>query len=289
MDPLWAARQFKHAAFVASKRLGFWLRDTAEHINDVRWKAAEERSPFHYDPDRYRHTFLARPDVIASNNRSVPSLVYSFWLGPRPMSKRRLASLRALESELDVPLVLVTDETVNEFLVDGHPLHPAYSLLSDGHRSDYLRTYFMHHHGGGYSDIKRPTSSWTASFQAIADQTETWAVGYREVTSNYVPDLPRYLGKDIKRHYRAVFGPSAFIVRPSTSLTSEWYREMHSRMEYFAGALAESPGSDFYNPAAGYPIRWTELLGDVLQPLCLKYQDRLLFDDRVKPVLTDYR
>lgn len=280
----------KHALFVASKRIRFWLEDSLEAVNDMRWKAAESRHPFSYDPDRYPHTFLARATIDrGANDHPVPTVVYAFWLGPSPMSDRRLASLRNIKSTLGVPFVLVTDETVGEYLVDGHPLHPAYPHLSDGHRSDYLRTYFMHHHGGGYTDVKAPTSAWVEAFETIQGQPGKWALGYREVTSNYVPDLPRNLGRDLKRHYRAVFGPSAFIVRPRTSLTSEWYREMLSRMDYFAGGLAESPGADFYAPAPGYPIRWTELLGDVLQPLCLKYQDRLVFDDRVRPVLMDYR
>lgn len=146
----------------------------------------------------------------------------------------------------------------------------------------------MHHYGGGYSDIKRPTDRWHKAFALIECDDRKWAVGYREITSNYTPDLPRTLGQDLKRHYRAVFGTSAFILRPGTSLTAEWYRELLNRMNYFEEALSEMPAPDAYSADPAYPIRWTEILGDILQPLCLKYQDRLLHDDRIKPVLTNY-
>ena len=53
----------------------------------------------------------------------------------------------------------MTPANLQDWVVAGHPLHPAYNDLSLVHRSDYLRAYLLHHHGGGYCDLKRPIKS----------------------------------------------------------------------------------------------------------------------------------
>ncbi len=52
----------------------------------------------------------------------------------------------------------------------------------------------------------------------------------------------------------------------------------------FAPRLAEHPG-DARGDNPGYPIRWTGILGDIFQPLGLKYADRLIIDERIRPPL----
>lgn len=206
------------------------------------------------------------------------------------MNARRQQSLEFLvDRNSSIPVRVVTESNLGDYILPHEPFHRAFSHLSVIHKSDYIRTYLMHHYGGGYSDIKTPTQGWEQAFTAIEGDDRKWAVGYREVTSNHTPDLPRALGYDLKRHYRAVFGTSAFIMRPGTSFTAEWYRELLNRMNYFEEALSEMPSPDAYSADPAYPIRWTEILGDILQPLCFKYQDVLLHDDRIKPVLTNYR
>ncbi len=37
----------------------------------------------------------------------------------------------------------------------------------------------------------------------------------------------------------------------------------------------------------GYPVRLTGLRGGILQPLCLRYADRLIHDNRIRPMFTD--
>ena len=81
-----------------------------------------------------------------------------------------------------VDLVLVTPDNLGEWLVDDSPLHPAYEDLSLIHRSDYLRGYLMHHHGGGYIDIKQPLGSWVArafSSRAWSSRLTTMSSSWR--------------------------------------------------------------------------------------------------------------
>lgn len=119
--------------------------------------------------------------------------------------------------------------------MDGHPFHPAFKDLHVVHQSDYLRAYLMHHIGGVYSDVKPYRTELQNSLHTLNQEEETWVIGYREITSEYVPDLPRNLGAHLKRHYRAVMGPSAFVCRPHSVFTAEWMRELHDRLDYFAG------------------------------------------------------
>lgn len=68
-------------------------------------------------------------------------------------------------------------------------------------------------------------------------------------------------------------------------------RELHDRLDYFADALAEASSAtcDPYAAPAEYPIRWSEILGDITQPLSLKHHNNILLTDDVRPVLKDYR
>ena len=53
---------------------------------------------------------------------------------------------------------------LDKYILQEHPLHQSFNYLSETHKADYLRTYFMRFHGGGYSDIKKTSGSWIDSF-----------------------------------------------------------------------------------------------------------------------------
>ncbi|MFI7484318.1 hypothetical protein ACH9EU_18110 [Kocuria sp. M1R5S2] len=284
------ARQAKHALHVRRKHLKWRLRPVKIKAYD-RWRANNpDRKPYVYHEDQYPHTFLRRPTPATRPAQSVPRRIFVIWVGNTPMNPRRAESLESIrQAQTDVEVVLIDEISWTDWIVTEGPIHHAFGLLSPVHRSDYMRAYLMHFHGGGYCDIKPLSSDWGRLFDTLNDHPDVWAIGYREVTSEYTPDLPHALGADVKRHYKSVFGPSAFIFRPCTPFTEEWWRELSSRMDYYASALRESPGGDPYNPPGSYPIRWTEILGDITQPLCLKHQQHIRFDDTVRPRLKDYR
>ena len=55
-------------------------------------------------------------------------------------------------------------------------MHARYRDLHVVHRSDYLRAYFLHFFGGGYTDIKEPIGSWAAAFDRF-DASSAWLCG----------------------------------------------------------------------------------------------------------------
>lgn len=95
-----------------------------------------------------------------------------------PMSNNRRRSITSLQAVAGVPVVLVTPENLPQFIQPNAPLHPAFEYLSLVHKSDYLRCYFMHHLGGGYSDIKPCRHNWLASFEQL-EASPAYAIGWR--------------------------------------------------------------------------------------------------------------
>ena len=89
------------------------------------------------------------------NNRNI----YVFWTGNNQMSENRNECLKELIKVSKCNVILVKPEMLNKYILDEHPLHPSFNYLSETHKADYLRTYFMRFHGGGYSDIKKTTES----------------------------------------------------------------------------------------------------------------------------------
>jgi hypothetical protein len=80
--------------------------------------------------------------------------IYVFWTGDNDMSSNRIKCLEDLKKRSEANVILVNNKNLHEYILKSNPLHPSYGYLSETHKSDYLRTYFMHFHGGGYSDVK---------------------------------------------------------------------------------------------------------------------------------------
>ncbi len=237
---------------------------------------------------RYARTFLTDPLRDAELPlRPAPEVVYCFWTGDNPMSENRHKAFESMRVAIGTGLKLITPGNLSEYIVPGHPLHPGYEYLSFVHRSDYLRTYFMHHHGGGYADIKRYSHSWDGVFEQLND-SDGWALGYREIGARGVVRLPGRTGRDIKRNWWLFIGLGAFVFRPGTPLTAEWYDELDRRMDGYFEALKRTPGN-VMGDNKGYPIRWSGILGDIYFPTAFRYHDRLLMNDAVKPSFENYR
>lgn len=185
-----------------------------------------------------------------------PYTLTCFWTDSTPMSERRQHSLRLLrEFAAPVRIRVLTEETIPSIVRPGAPFHPAYPYLSAVHRSDYLRCYLMHFHGGGYTDIKSYLSG-------------SWVMAFREMDAS--PNL-----------LLSYMHPGcAMIARPNTELTRRWYAEVCRRLDVALPALKAYPGRPppfthkVVDPA--YPLGWTEIMLDVLEPLAKEYAPRVL-------------
>ncbi len=281
-------RQAKHAAFVVKKRTVRATRPAWQPVLDAGLRASTVARPLRFDAARYPdHPFLAFP-IAEGAVLPVPRVVYALWTGNNPMSKNRQEGLESLRRVAGVPVTLITPETLNEILIPDVPLHPAYEHLSLVHRSDYLRCYLMHHHGGGYADLKRFSASWLAAFELLDEQPEVLAVGYHEEKSSDVGLVGGRLEADLRRHYRALIGNGAFIMRPRSRLTTLWWNELNRRLDESAPLLAKNPGNE-RGTNDGYPLGWTEILGNIVHPLELRFAHRIHHDDRLRPSYRDYR
>lgn len=281
-------RALKHRAFIAQKEVRRATYPVRQSLKDALFRGLEKVHPYHFEPERYDGQFVAM-DIAAGASQSLPRIIYCFWTGNNELTVNRRAALNSLILRNDgIEIRLVTPQSLPEFILPEAPLHPAYRNLSLVHRSDYLRCYFMNFWGGGYCDLKTVDDSWLPAFYQLEAERGKWALGYREVASDMTARLPGRLGRDIRRHYSLLIGNGAFIMKSQTPLTKEWYRRLLDRMDFYAEALARYPGNERGdNP--GYPVPWIDILGNVLPPLALKYHDRLIHNDLIRPRFSDYR
>lgn len=206
--------------------------------------------------------------------------IFCFWTGDNEMSFNRRMAFKSLVENCGCKVELVTPENLGRFLLKEHPLHEAYERLSHTHKADYLRCYFMHHHGGGYADIKRTGRDWNPYFDRLENDKQLWGVGYRE------PELPLNNGKPI-------LGLGAFILKPGTPFTSEWYQQLLEMMDKHSEALRRHPARHpqdrrgmppenrlcraLHLGHSRYPLGWRAILGEIVNPLSVKYADRLSY------------
>ena len=244
--------------------------------------------PYTYSEGRYTDSFLnTYPRSEEKGTGEVERRIYIFWTGNNAMSENRLRNVQNLIEKSNCEVVLVTPDNLSRFILPDTPLHPAFEYLSLVHKSDYLRCYFMHHFGGGYSDIKACQYSWLDLFEEL-EQSAAYIIGYPEQKKSDLAQVGGLVMKDMRHYFSQTIGNCAYICRANTPFTYEWYQELISRMDEYEPLLCEYPGN-ILGDNPGYPIKWTGILGDIFHPLNLKYMDKILRNKKLKPVLINYR
>lgn len=288
MNVLQQLRTAKHRLWLAYRKMGGVKRT----VVDGAYRQYDRLVPYTFDVQRHRDRYGALPRLYflhreppsgaTGNLEPAPRRIFCFWTGDNPLSDPRIEALRRL-GETGTPVELITPLNLPEWLVAGHPLHPRYEQLSLNHRSDYLRAYFMLHHGGGYSDIKTPRGDWAGAFDLLKASSEGWLVGYPEVSSRSCGgDDFTALGRDIHRRFARLAGIACIIMKPRTPFAAEWVREIERRLDYYGEELAQHPGG-MWGEGPGYPLRWIELGSDIFHPLQLKYHRHVLQSHELLP------
>lgn len=272
------ARSIKHEGWVARKRI--WSRvepavaPRVDAVLRVYTRAVPPAAP--------------APDPVAVEPAA--SRIFCLWTGDNAMSRNRVLAMdqirRLNEPELEV--VLVTPDNLATWVVPGHPLHPAYDDLALIHRSDYLRTYLLHHHGGGYTDVKRAQHRWRPMLDLLNGDQDAWLLGYRELSYRFVAPARPATHRRLLVHHARLLGNGAYIVRPRTPFTRAWLAEAERRLDGWAEALQACPG-DVSGGPRDYPLPFYGLLGEIFHPLCLEHHRRLRYDARITPQLRDYK
>ena len=249
---------------------------------------------YQYDAERYAGSFLEQPCEFEYSDDlviHVDRIIYIFWTGDNEITPNRLEGIKSLEKVCGAEVKLITPKNLPDYIKDDDPLPEAYQYLSYVHRADYLRSYFMYHFGGGYADIKTYFKSWVHAFEKL-EQSDAYVIGYPEVGFKGVANQTitnELLKKDLHYHWRYLVGNGAYICRPHTKFTAEWHLEAKRRLIEKTDTLRNHPAQDPYGTNKDYPIAWSELLGGIFHPLCLKYKDKLLKDKALMPSFENYR
>lgn len=250
--------------------------------------------PYHYDVKRYAGTFLEQPCEFPYSNdldKEIDRVIYIFWTGDNEITPNRLEGIKSLEKVSHVEVKLITPHNLPEYIKKDDPLPEAYQYLSLNHRSDYLRSYFMYHYGGGYADIKIYYKSWVPAFEKL-EKSEAYVMGYPEVgfwgAAQHSVDNKK-LKEDLWNHWRLLVGNGAFICRPHTKMTAEWHTTVRNRLLSYTAQLREHPAKDIFGKNTDYPIPWGGMQGEIFHPFCLKYHKQLLKDKALMPSFENYR
>lgn len=246
--------------------------------------------------------------------------IYCWWLNEEDMSVNRKISLENLKKLTSCNIIFIDKNTLPNYILPEYPLHEGYQYLSEIQKGDYLKCYFMHHYGGGYSDIKRTLGSWTGFFDALYSNDDLYGIGYGERSSNDIAILEnctlnpidsiycreftinekgdKWDSTIIKENWHNIIGNGAYIFKKNTPFTLDWWNGVNEKMDGYLSQLKENPAKwgrdakNHINPNTGefsnYPISWAVINGCVFHPLCFKYKTNIL-NNLHYPVVQNYQ
>jgi hypothetical protein len=189
-----------------------------------------------------------------------------------------------MKDTIGCDVILVTNKNLESYILSNFPLHEAYEYLSETHKADYLRTYFMHFYGGGYSDIKYQTGNWKKSFEDLYN-SDCYISGYSE------PGEGAIACDEVKHSWKELVGNGAYISKPNTPFTQVWYSRMIALLDTKLEELKKHPSTfpqDCRELGGGYPIEWNEMLGRIFHKVCFEFKDKIQQNVPI-PVFGGYR
>lgn len=201
-------------------------------------------------------------------------VIYCFWFGPE-MSNNRQDCLNSIKDLSGVDVNLITEKNLDDHIIEKNKIHPGFDYLSDTHKSDYLRSYFMYHYGGGYTDIKKCMYSWSTYFNLLENSDKSFTSCIQ-----YLKDVAY---KPAEQFYNKLPGVNTFIFKPKTKFAENWVNETNNKMDLIFNDLKLNPGT--YHPRAitggiqgekylfsnsAYPLGWNDLLGQIFHKLAFE-------------------
>lgn len=239
-------------------------------------------------------------DLDSEEPRELPPAekrIFVFWTGENSMSKARASCLDNIRKLSGVPVILITPENLKDFIVQQHPLPQEFNHLSLVHKSDYLRSYFMYHHGGGYCDIKSIRHSWINAFDKLNNERYKSGLGYQELKkgvglirndNEYPQKNVATVNSSMQNYYYNLIGNCAYIFKPKSLIFERLLLEQERRLKLHSEELIRHPGN-ILGDNPGYPLRWTYILGQIFHPIVFIRKDDLIQDNSIMPIFKNYR
>jgi len=284
------SKQLTHGHISVSSNL--WKKEKYKTENDyLNWEDSEYCRRL--VEKKYKGVYLPS-QLTKYNNYNFPQelfekkaklKIFTFWTNEdNPLTENRKKCLENLKKTTDVSVILITKDNLSEWLLPEYPLHSSYNYLSSVHKADYLRCYFMHHYGGGYSDIKSHTESWKNSFDKLNSDPDILAIGYQEIEGGVAIIKNKNFYKEMCENYTKLIGNGGYIFKPRTIITKEWYEQLHNKLDEKLEDLKKNPANDnrdYYGKningeISKYPLEWTEILGNIFHPIVYKYNNKIL-------------
>ncbi len=237
--------------------------------------------PFHLEKNKSSNIFFYHPNDTLS---ILPKHIYTFWTGTNNLSVNRVQCLEKIKDVSECELKLINSNNLKDYIIPSFPLHPAYQYLSETHKADYLRLYFMHFYGGGFTDIKSPNKSWINSFDKLFYEKNKIATGYPEIDGGVA-------NPNVSKYWNELIGNCCYIFRPNTEFTQKWYNKVNELLDTKLAELIKNPSrfpQDCKEKGNGYPIEWNEMLGRIFHLLNYEYKE-LINRDIVAPQFDNYR
>lgn len=103
-----------------------------------------------------------------------------------------------------------------------------------------------------------------------------WVIGHREVKGGVItaPDYPC----NLSRYYSDLIMQSQFIARPKNPLFEALHNEQNRVLTKHASKLKSNPPPFercCFRHEGGYPLRWSELMGEVWCQEGIKYRNHI--------------
>lgn len=227
--------------------------------------------------------------------------IFCFWFGTE-MNPNRKSSYESIKNNSECDVVLVTDNNLKDYEIHESPFHDGFKYLSLTHKSDYLRSYFMYHYGGGYTDIKHCDYSWRRYFDQLHNSDKDF-IGYREINGGVATS---HEDSFIRPYYDELCGNGHYIFKQKTDLSKIWLNETKNKMDEVYEKLRVYPGhyhsravfggvhgdenfiTDIDKEKYNYPLGWNELLGRILHKIMFNNRDRFLIGMPL-PDMSNYR
>lgn len=189
------------------------------------------------------------------NTTLITKRIFCFWTGDNSMGENRKQAFNGLVKNASCEVILITPSNLKGYILPNHPLHPAYRYLSLRHKAQYLKYYFMHFYGGGFSSIQNTSDKWEFAFNDINTFKTTYLNTSREKMGNILN--------------------GACIAKPDTEFTRDLYtrlfRWLDEKMPILQNRRVLAIPEECYERNNNYPIKWNEIKEDIFYDTVTKY------------------